>query len=264
MQISKSTVIRAANAITSNSNAFDRRGSFLGKSTDPEAISFLKTFINKFPRYHSHYKPSKSNSTEYLSSSLNIIKMYRLVCRAKKRNILSGWMFRHIFNTQFNLRFGRPKVDTCKTCDQIEIKKKSFDPKDHEKFEKEKQEHDALVQKYKSLFYEILTNAKEGRDNVEVLTFDLQRALEMPRLSTSVLYYKRQLWFYNLFIYDEKRRIGHMYVWPESIASRGAQEISACICRHLRERMPANTVELILWSDSCYGQNRNIKLALIL
>lgn len=55
-----------------------------------------------------------------------------------------------------------------------------------------------------------------------------------------------------------------MYIWPESMASRGAQEIGACLMRHLRERLPANTKELILNSDSCYGQNRNIKLALIL
>lgn len=267
LQISRDTINTAANKISSNPNAIDRRGTYGGKNKNVSDISLLKAFINKFPRYESHYKSSKSNSTEYLIPSLNIIRMYReycLLCRAEKRTVLSEWMFRNIFNTKFNLRFGRPKVDTCKTCDQINTKLKCCDATEYGQLKKEKDDHDALVQKYKSMFSETLENAKNGHDNIEVLTFDLQRALEMPRLSTSVAYYKRQLWFYNLGVYDEKRKIGYMYVWPESVASRGAQEIAACLCRHMRERLPPNTQKLILNSDSCYGQNKNIKLALML
>lgn len=173
-------------------------------------------------------------------------------------------MFRNIFNTQFNLRFGRPKVDTCKTCDRINTKLKYVDAKEHHIFEKERVDHNVLVQKYKNLRNETLKNAKHDEEATEVFTFDLERALEMPRLSTSVTYYKRQLWFYNLCIYDEKYRKGYMYVWPESMASRGAQEISACLCKHMRERLPSNTKKIILNSDSCFGQNRNVKVALML
>lgn len=55
-----------------------------------------------------------------------------------------------------------------------------------------------------------------------------------------------------------------MYVWNESIASRGAQEIGSCLFRHLSSNVPQNTEKIILYSDSCGGQNRNIKVALML
>lgn len=268
LQISKTKINRATNAKISNPNADERRGGFHNKNSNITDKSFLKSFIKKFPSYESHYRPSKSNSTtKYLNPSLNIIKMYReycLLCRAMKRKVLTEWMFRHIFNTQFNLKFGRLKVDTCNTCDKLNARLKCFDTNEHEKWLNEKEKHLALVEKYKFIYEETIRSVRNNNDNVEVLTFDLQRALEMPRLTTNVAYYKRQLWLYNLCIYDEIRRIGHMYVWPESMASRGAQEVASCMIRHLRENLPKNTKRLILNSDSCYGQNRNIKLALIL
>lgn len=268
LQIHKSKMIRAANSIISNPNADEKRGGYRNKDASIVDIAFLKSFISKFPCYESHYRPSKSTSTaKYLNPSLNIIKMYRgyfSLCRTKKKKALSAWMFRHIFNTQFNLRFARLKVDTCNTCDKLNTLLKCSNANEHDKWQTEKEEHLNLVHKYKMLFDKTIENAKNDEENTEVLTFDLQRALEMPRLTTNVAFYKRQLWLYNLCIYDEKRRIGYMYVWPESTASRGAQEIGACLIRHFRKTLPPNTKRLILNSDSCYGQNRNIKLAMML
>lgn len=262
---------RATNSKILNPTAVDRRGGYRNKNryTIVNDILYLKAYINKFPRYRSHYQPSKSNSNaEYLPPTWNIMRMYReyrLICCANKRRTLSEWMFRNVFNTQFNLRFGRLKVDTCKTCDRIESKLKCVNNvKEQHVLEKEKEEHMAIVTKYKNLFVNTIENAIKSNDRTVVLTFDLERALEVPRLSTGVAYYKRKLWVYNLCIYDELRRIGYMYTWPETIASRGAQEIGACLCRHFSERLLPSTKNLILYSDSCYGQNRNHKLALLL
>lgn len=55
-----------------------------------------------------------------------------------------------------------------------------------------------------------------------------------------------------------------MYVWSENVASRGSQEIGSCLVKHLNEHLPKETKNLLLYSDSCGGQNRNIKLALTL
>lgn len=55
-----------------------------------------------------------------------------------------------------------------------------------------------------------------------------------------------------------------MYVWNESIASRGSQEIASCIFRHIKEKVPTDTQKIIAYSDSCFGQNKNIKMALML
>ena len=54
-----------------------------------------------------------------------------------------------------------------------------------------------------------------------------------------------------------------MHVWDETEGGRGSQEVASCICKHLKENAPSHE-NIILFSDSCTGQNRNIKLSLML
>lgn len=50
-----------------------------------------------------------------------------------------------------------------------------------------------------------------------------------------------------------------MYVWDESLGSRGPQEIGSCIL-HYKKNFVTST-KLVMYSDQCGGQNRNIKMA---
>lgn len=129
---------------------------------------------------------------------------------------------------------------------------------------KEKQQHLQLVQRTKEIFNDTVKHSQIPSNQEEVLVFDLQRALEIPSISTSEAFYRRQLWCYNLCIYDEKRKMGYMYFWNESIASRGAQEISSCLKKHFDNFIPNDTKKIILYSDACGGQNRNIKTTLMI
>lgn len=197
LQISKDTLLRTIKSQISNPNAVDQRGSFPNRKTEPEDLSYLHNFIEKFPTYNSHYSSSKSDSNiKYLSPCLNIVRMYReytMACEVEGMTKLSEWMFRNVFNTQFNLRFKPLKVDTCKTCDGIENKIKSSDGIDLERFSKEKDDHLKMVQKYKQTYTKTIEYAKKPNSKIEIRTFDLQRALELPHLSTSIAYYSRQL-----------------------------------------------------------------------
>ena len=76
--------------------------------------------------------------------------------------------------------------------------------------------------------------------DTEMLTFDMEKLLPTPELNTGIVYYKRQLWTYNLDIHN---------TCTESIASRGSHEIGSCILVHL--------CNLELYSSACGGQNRN-------
>lgn len=55
-----------------------------------------------------------------------------------------------------------------------------------------------------------------------------------------------------------------MYVWDESVASRGAHEVGSCLLQHLQAHLQPNITTIKLYSDSCGGQNRNIKMTLLL
>lgn len=262
LQLSKGIIYRANKTIISNEKATDSRGGSLARKTSQSDLRFLMDFIRKFPSYHSHYGASKSGK-KFLNSNLNIKRLYReysIVCKFEKRKTLSEWKFRHIFNTKFNLGFKPKKADTCRVCDKIEalIQSQSTHTKEKDRLLEQKQHHMRLVECTMNTFKETIANAKDDSSRVEVLTFDLQRALELPSITTGEAFYLRQLWCYNLCIYDEKRRKGYMYVWNESVASRGSLK------KHFEEFIPDGTKKIILYSDACGGQNRNIKTTLMI
>lgn len=150
--------------------------------------------------YESHYKISRSN-IKYLSPFWNVSRMYREYCilfkakfKRQKRLPLKESMFRHIFNTKFNLSFARLKVDTCRKCDKINAKLKSekLSLERKTKLDQKKAKHLKVVEKIKKEFCEIVQLARNPDSKTLVLIFDLQRALEVPCIQTSEAYYKRQ------------------------------------------------------------------------
>lgn len=90
------------------------------------------------------------------------------------------------------------------------------------------------------------------------------KRLETPCISTSIAYYKRVLYVFNLCVYDEVGRKANMFTWSENIASRGANEIGSCLLKFLKAEVKYETKKIILYSDKCGGQNRNIKLTMLL
>lgn len=87
------------------------------------------------------------------------------------------------------------------------------------------------------------------------------KTLPTPVLSTGIYYYKRQLWTYCFGVHNLATGEVTMYMWNESIASRGAQEVGSCLLHYIKNYL--KTKHLIMYSDQCGGQNRNIKLALL-
>lgn len=266
---SKNQANRAFDSVNTNPSAIDRRGRAPPANKVPEIDKlFVKQFIDRFPRYRSHYCRNMSNRY-YLMPGMNLKKMYReykIVCDFEGRAEVKEHMFRDIFNTEFNIHFKRPQTDTCKICDGINscLKNEKLSYEERNNYEETLKLHHICVEEKKKVFQADLAEAKESNGEVECFTFDLQKTLETPSLSTSVAYYSRQLWTYNLCIYNEVTGQAYMYMWSENVASRGADEIGSCVIKHLQAHIGANTKKVYLYSDSCGGQNRNIKMTLLL
>lgn len=261
LQISGCRIRNALSSDHRNPNAVDRRGKNpCYTKTKTSDLQFMKEFIAKFPCYESHYCRSNTNK-KYLDPSLNIARMYReysIVCDFQKKKCLSEFAFRKMFNYDFNLAFKRRKLDTCKKCDELKIIQRTSD------VTREIQHHEELVLKTKNIFLNDISLSAVSNEKVQCFTFDLQKTLETPSLSTNVAYYKRKLWTYNLCIYDEVHKTAFMYVWSEDVASRGSQEIGSALLYHFKHNTSSSANHIILYSDSCVGQNRNIKLTLML
>ena len=122
-------------------------------------------------------------------------------------------------------------------------------------------EWDLHKAKAQHAYHQLKEDTRYAKSNPDVvlLSFDLQQTLPTPHLSTGVIFYKCQMWTYNLGIHDGGTDQRTMYMWHEAIAARGAMEIGSCLLRHI-STMSISATRLVLYSNLCGGQNRNIHL----
>lgn len=252
--------------------AIDRRGKHNShKKTPADKIRTTIKFINSLPQYESHYlRANASNSgRKYLAPNLNlkiIYNEYKIVCEEKNEQPVSNYMFRDIFYRKFNLRFKPPLQDTCNYCDKLKHKINAAPIKSVERMEliQLKEEHWDGVRMLEREQKDYVSASKNTADETIVLVFDLEKIFETPKLSSSRSYYSRQLSTYNLCIHDDTHNRTYMYLWHECIASKGPQEITSCLVYHLKNFIPKECKHIILYSDSCGAQNRNIKTSAML
>lgn len=230
--------------------------------------NFIREQIKRFPAYDSHYSRSHTIK-KYLSPDLSISKMYKLYkeeCNGNNIIPQSESFYRKIFVEEFNLQFKKPKNDTCAKCDKYEMIIKSSDvEEDRTKAEMLKNKHlDFAEAAYKQKQTD--KTRSKNQNKVTVVSFDLQKCLPTPMLVNGVSFYKRQLWTFNLTLYEtshclDKPQTRHMcFMWDETIAKRGSQEIASCLVKYLKELEPG-AEEIIFYSDCCPGQTRNIFLS---
>lgn len=250
-----------------NSCAIDYRGKHRNhKKTSASAILNAVQFINSLPKYESHYTRNSSNAQKkYLAPNLNLKILYNEYTQ-QCTNPISMYMFRDTFYRKFNLRFKPPSQDTCDICNRLENKIKVAPVKSVERLNlaQTKTNHLQLVEHLDTEFKEHKDESKLSGDRKIVLVFDLEKVFPTPKLSTNKAYYKRQLNTYNFCIHNETHNRSYMYLWHEGIASRGPQEITSCLIHYITNFIPKECQEIVAYSDSCGGQNRNVKTSIML
>lgn len=101
------------------------------------------------------------------------------------------------------------------------------------------------------------TEAIQSNGTILCATFDFQKVLTCPHGQMSILYYKRKLSCYNFTIYDMVTKEGYCYVWDESVAKRGANEVARCLFNFYKDFSGKGVTDFRFWSDNCGGQNKN-------
>ena len=150
-----------------------------------------------------------------------------------------------------NLAFFQPKKDQCDICAGHQMKnvteedfQKHIAKKTQARVEKETDKDMALTS-----------------DDTAVLTMDLQAVLLSPKILASAVYYKTKLCCHNFTIFNLTSKDVTCYFWHEAVGGLTADHFASCVVLYLQHKIGDNVHTVIIYSDGCGYQNRNLKLA---
>jgi len=231
----------------------DKRGkaSPLNKIT-PDNITLVKQHLNNLPTYESHYC-RKGTSKKYLPPYFTLRAAYNEYIKTVETPVIRT-IYEKYFKTS-GLKVKSPKKDTCAQCYRLHMQISdsfcTFNKKNELIAEQKKHQEDA-----EEAYCVKRKDSTTPTEKTCVLAFDLQQCLPTPCLESSVVFYKRQLWTYNLTVHNMKTSTASCYIWSEPIAKRGANDIGSCVFDFLKELSP-EVNHVIMYSDCCSGQNKS-------
>lgn len=211
----------------------------------------VRAHIKSFPTVESHYCRASTNK-QYLERNLNIRRMYELYMLTTEEPV-KFHMYEHIFKTEFNLSFFKPKKDICDKCSEYTMKKVPT--------AEEIENYNAHINRKNIGNME--RNSDRSRflndETVGVVTFDLQNTFSLPKSNVSKNFYKMKLSCYNFTAHLNRNNTIYNAVWHEFMCGRAGIHIASALIRILKAIVRDNPhlQKLILWSDSCVPQNKN-------
>ena len=207
-----------------------------------------------FPKFKSHC--SNSNKL-YFSPELSVKKLYELYLEKEYKPKIGITVFREQLK-KYNISIYVPRKHTCAKCDQHRIMINNN--LSEEQLKKAKDDHQKHLIRAEDARKELKEKGKEAQEPESKLlcfSFDFQKTQPIPYLNTSVAYYKRKLWLYNLGINTRNNNNGYMYLWDETNAKKGNNEVASSILAFFQQIDLKIFEEIHTFSDCCGGQNRN-------
>ena len=114
------------------------------------------------------------------------------------------------------------------------MKLKSAIGEEKNKLQQELASHHREAEDARYLLKEAICGSKGNQSLLLSFSFDMEKTQPLPKLTTSVVFYKRQLWVYNLGINTAHDNQGFMAMWTEDAAKRWSKEICSCILAFLK------------------------------
>ncbi|KAI4455560.1 dna-directed rna polymerases i ii and iii subunit rpabc2 [Holotrichia oblita] len=145
--------------------------------------------------------------------------------------------------------------DTCAECDTFQQKLNSTSVTEEEKAEIRirKELHQRKAEAFHRLKRQYKATAQTGE--ITCLTFDFMQNLPLPHIPTNPVFFSRQLW-YNVFgIHNMGTSDVSIYTYHEGEFKKGSSDVASMLFHFLRTC--DTTRNLMLFSDSCPGQNKN-------
>lgn len=193
--------------------------------------------------------------------------MYNLFKEQNHRQV-SYALYYSVFCGKFNLSFSHPAKDLCATCVRHKLRMKDRNVSEEER--KVETAMFILHRRQSRFFYDHLNFVEQSC----TVSFDMMQNSVLPKTAIGQAYYSRQLYLYVLGIVvhhgkgsHQTKDDVHLYVWLEHQNRKGSNMTASALQHCLTHCVPIQIKEtgfLRLFSDSCYGQNKNVNLLAML
>ena len=240
----------------------NRGGDRRSNATKPQKEK-IRQHIETFSCKASHYARRGAPGRKYLPCELSVKKMHEMFEQQNHEQVTYG-LYYSVFVYDFNLGFGNPAKDMCGTCMQLKMKLK-----DNELSQEQRRQvlgelicHKQTAQK----FYKELNNLQGAL----TLCFDVMENLVLPKTSVGQAFYSRQLYMYVFGIVihrgenqGQDKDDVNLYWWTENQNKKDSNMISSALLHCIKNAVgaePEKLKRLRLFSDGCYGQNKNISV----
>lgn len=214
--------------------------------------SSSRIFLWKLNKLESHFC-RKNTSKLYLEplwqSKMELYRTYEEYCEEKSLKKQCLTTFNEAFD-DLNLSLFSPKKDQCDTCC-------GFKTGNIGDIEYQLHVIDKNIARNEKV--------KDCKSEKNVFTMDQQAILLCPLQKASASYFKMKLGVHNFTIFDNIRKDGACNLWHEGEANLTASEFASIVCKFIVEKIEDKQIEpgesVILYSDGCTYQNRNVTMS---
>lgn len=124
--VTNKEVFRLSTLVAKRQSPNDMRGKHdnRGNLLLPDVVVKIDKHIQEFPKKVAHYT---SRQVTYLDSTLTVTKMHELFLEKypQLNGIVKYEYYLRYYRQNYGYRFGRPQVDVCSTCEELNTKIKS-------------------------------------------------------------------------------------------------------------------------------------------
>lgn len=255
--VTNERVRRLCHLLSLGKAPLDKRGlNTPGNAKSAIVLQSIKGHIESFPAKLSHYS---TREVHYLDANLNLLLMHSMYQTKYPDKQVAYCTYRKIFKEHFSLRFGRPQVDTCCTCEELNIKISSTFLNDTAKrvAVAEKMVH---LKRSKKFYAELkkITSMVQSDESGEIgaICIDFMQNLELPRIPVQETFYLRQLTVNVCCIHNLKNNTATFIVYHEGIGGKSPNEVCSFLFKFISEHLK-NVKHLHIFTDGCGGQNKN-------
>ena len=257
--ISKSRVSYVMNKKKNSGFDFsDLRGK---KTVSPESVETIRSFMETIPKYKSRYH---KNLVLHFPSEVTMRRLHNIYSENLPGRSVSRFIFmREIHNLRLTMSL--PRKDNCLKCDEILSKLKGpLTERERKKILEESKQHKKKSEYACDELKLREEQVKLGNNRLLCFTFNVEKTQQIPCISDPSMYYKRQMWLYNMSINTRHNNKGFMCVWQEIEGRMGSNEITSSLLAFLQQVKLEMYDEIHTFSNACESENAKKNLVFLL